>query len=143
LPTDGLFRQPFDLVYTFRFIRHFQLADRQRLYAQIRRVLRPGGLLLFDAVNAVVSRPLREAHPEEYPIYDELYDTLEDLRTELNRAEFELTDQRVVQRGFRRQQQVECLLGPRCRWLSRFVIRVLEQTSRGPGLEWIVTCRRA
>ncbi len=54
---DG-FRLPlspgFDLVYSFRFIRHFHRADRERIYAEIRRVLRPGGIFLMDAVNAGV-----------------------------------------------------------------------------------------
>src|SRR5271169_1536064 len=35
--------QRVDLVYTTKFVRHFQRDDRTRLYAEIRRVLRPGG----------------------------------------------------------------------------------------------------
>ena len=45
------FKTPFDLVYSFRLIRHFERPDRLRLYRQIAAVLRPGGRLVFDAVN--------------------------------------------------------------------------------------------
>ncbi|HXG11715.1 MAG TPA: class I SAM-dependent methyltransferase, partial [Gemmataceae bacterium] len=43
--------QIFDLVYTFRFVRHFRRSDRERLYVQVRRVLKPGGYFVLDAVN--------------------------------------------------------------------------------------------
>jgi ubiquinone/menaquinone biosynthesis C-methylase UbiE len=58
----------FGFAYSFRFVRHFHRADRDRLYAQLRRVLEPGGWLVMDAVNARVSAPIRDANPEAYPI---------------------------------------------------------------------------
>jgi ubiquinone/menaquinone biosynthesis C-methylase UbiE len=136
------FAQEFDLVYSFRFIRHFHRADRERLYAEARRVLRVGGLFLMDAVNERISRPLREAHPEEYPIYDKLYQP-DEVRQELAGAGFELVRSTPVQKWFRWQSTSQWLLGPRCRWLNGLVIRALELWPRREGLEWIVTCRRA
>src|SRR5262249_17496085 len=56
LPFDP---KSFDLVYSFRFIRHFHSADRQRLYAQLKQVLRPGGYFMMDAVNERASKPWR------------------------------------------------------------------------------------
>jgi SAM-dependent methyltransferase len=142
---DG-FRLPFgpsfDLVYTFRFVRHFHHADRQRLYAEIRRVLRPGGYLVMDAVNERISRPLREANPQDYPIYDELYQP-EVLRAELQQAGLEPIELQPVQRCYGWQYRSQVLLGPRANWLNRLVIRGLERLSPCDGLEWIVTCRRA
>jgi SAM-dependent methyltransferase len=135
------FAAVFDLVYSFRFIRHFHRADRERLYGEIRRVLRPGGLFLMDAVNERISRPLREAHPEEYPIYDKLYQP-DELRQELAGAGFELVGMPPVQKKYGLQSLSQRLLGPRCRWLNRLVIRALERLPRSDGLEWIVTCRR-
>jgi ubiquinone/menaquinone biosynthesis C-methylase UbiE len=135
------FAQEFDLVYSFRFLRHFHRADRERLYAEIRRVLRPGGLFLMDAVNEPISRPLRELHPEEYPIYDKLYQPNE-VRQELAGAGFELVRMPPVQKWLRWQSASQRLLGPRCRWLNRLIIRALELLPRRHGLEWIVTCRR-
>lgn len=131
----------FDLVYSFRFIRHFHREDRARLYAQVRRVLVPGGRFVFDAVNERVSRPLREANPSEYPIYDKLYRP-EDLRKELADAGLEVVTLAPVQKLLSLQSRSQWLLGPRARWLNRLVIRGLERLSWRDGLEWIVTCRR-
>src|SRR5690606_24635217 len=41
------FSSSFDLVYSFRFVRHFQRSDRDRLYRQIRQVLKPAGWLVL------------------------------------------------------------------------------------------------
>ncbi len=136
------FARAFDLAYTFRFIRHFHAQDRGRLYAEIRRVLRPGGLLVFDAVNERLSRGLRERRPEDYPIHDELYRP-ERLRSELHAAGFENVELLPVQKWYAWQYRSQVLLGPRASWLNRFVIRALERLPRHDGLEWIVKCRRA
>jgi SAM-dependent methyltransferase len=136
------FDQAFDLVYTFRFVRHFQRTDRDRLYAGIRRVLTPGGHFVMDAVNERFSRPLRQANPEDYPIYDELY-RREGLVRELAEAGLEVVDLEPVQKWYGWQYKSQVLLGPRASWLNRLVIRTLERLPRSEGLEWIVTCRRA
>jgi ubiquinone/menaquinone biosynthesis C-methylase UbiE len=132
----------FDLVYSFRFVRHFHRADRDRLYSEIRRVLRPGGYFLMDAVNARVSRPLREANPEQYPVYDKLHDGQE-LREELAGAGLEPVALEPVHKFYAWQYRSQVLLGPRADWLNRLLIRALESLPAGDGLEWIVTCRRA
>jgi ubiquinone/menaquinone biosynthesis C-methylase UbiE len=131
----------FDLIYSFRFVRHFRAEDRARLYAEIRRVLNPGGFFLMDAVSERVSRPLREAHPDDYPIYDKLY-CPEVLCAELTEAGLEPIALEPVQKFYRWQMRSQVLLGPRANWLNRLVIRGLERLPRREGLEWIVTCRR-
>jgi len=136
------FDQAFDLVYSFRFIRHFHREDRDRLYAEIRRVLKPGGYLVLDAVNERVSRPLRAANPESYPIYDKLYRP-EELREELAGAGLEPVEMRPIQKFYGLQARSQILLGPRANWLNRLIIRGLERMPGRNGLEWIVTCRRA
>lgn len=135
------FAPHFDLVYSFRFVRHFHREDRERLYAEVRRVLNPGGLFVMDAVNEAVSRPLREASPKDYPIYDELYRP-EALRAELRGAGLEPLGLRPVQKCLRWQSRSQVLLGPRANWLNRLVIRALERLPWRDGLEWVVTCRR-
>lgn len=136
------FAGPFDLVYTFRFIRHFHREDRERLYAEVRRVLRPGGYFVMDAVNVRVSKPLRDARPEEYPIHDELY-TPDQLRAELAAAGLGPVALEPVQRRYRLQGRSQMLIGPRANWLNNLVIRGLEMLPARDGLEWVVTCRRA
>lgn len=132
----------FALAYTFRFIRHFHDDDRSRLYAQISRVLKPGGTLVFDAVNERQSKPFRDANPESYPVYDVLYHEAE-LRHELANAGF--TDVRLepIQKRYRWQYLSETLIAPRSRTLNRMIVRGLEALPAHDGLEWIVTCRRA
>jgi ubiquinone/menaquinone biosynthesis C-methylase UbiE len=138
LPFNGAF----DLVYTFRFIRHFHREDRERLYAEVRRVLRPGGYFVMDAVNVRVSKPLRDAHPDEFPVHDELY-TPDRLRAELTAAGLEPVALEPVQKRYRLQHRSQVLIGPRANWLNNLVIRGLELLPARDGLEWVVTCRRA
>ena len=96
----------------------------------------------MDAVNERVARPLREQHPDEYPIYDELY-SREVLRDELAKAGLEVLQLEPVQKCFRWQHRSQTLLGPRANWINRLLIGTLERLPIRDGLEWIVTCRRA
>jgi ubiquinone/menaquinone biosynthesis C-methylase UbiE len=132
----------FDLAYSFRFVRHFREHDRRRLYAEIRRVLKPGGHFIMDAINARISEPLRRQHPDEYPVYDKLYSP-DELRAELSVAGLDVVRMEPVQKRFGWQSRSQVLLGPRADWLNRLVIRMLEWCPGRSGLEWIVTCRRA
>jgi ubiquinone/menaquinone biosynthesis C-methylase UbiE len=131
----------FDLVYVFRLLRHFAAADRARGYAEARRVLRPGGLFVFDAVNAAVSEALRQSAPAgTYPIYDALFrpDTL---RAELASAGFAVVDLHGVQHRYQLQSRVQVLVAPRSQRIARLALAVIERCG-GEPLEWVVTCRR-
>ena len=136
------FEQTFDLAHTFRFIRHFRPGDRERLYRELGRVLKPRAWLVFDAVNEHVSGPLRQAHPDDFPIYDALYSERE-LRDELSAAGFESIELIPVQKYYRLQLASQTWIGPRASWLNRAIVRGLERSPRRDGLEWIVRCRRA
>jgi SAM-dependent methyltransferase len=136
------FRHAFDLVYSFRFVRHFHREDRKRLYAEIHAVLKPGGYFVMDAVNRRVSKPLRDAHPERYVIYDKLY-RQSDLRKELVDAGLRPLDVVPVQKFYRLQYLSQIVLGPRANWLNRLLVHGLERLPATDGLEWVVTCRRA
>jgi ubiquinone/menaquinone biosynthesis C-methylase UbiE len=135
------FAQVFDLVYSFRFVRHFHRKDRERLYAEIRRVLKPGGSFVMDAVNEHVSGPLREGNSDDYPIYDKLYRP-DELHSELTEAGLVPLQMHAVQKRYGWQFRSQVLLGPRVNWLNRLVIRALERLPGRDGLEWVVTCRR-
>jgi SAM-dependent methyltransferase len=135
------FSPGFDLAYSFRFIRHFRRADRERLYAEIRRALRPGGHFLMDAVNERVSAPARAKRPEDYVVYDKLY-RRDELFEELTGAGFTPLSARSVYKFKRCQSLSQILVGPRANWLNRLLIRTLERLPSLGGEEWIVTCRR-
>lgn len=133
--------ETFDLVYSFRFIRHFEKADRLRLYGQIRKVLRPGGLVIFDAVNEKVSAPLRAANPSDYQHYDALFGP-DELRAELRDAGLEVMGFEQVQRRYSILCQLQKFVAPRSRSLARMAMELVEAIPGGEPLEWIVTCRR-
>jgi SAM-dependent methyltransferase len=126
----------FDMIYSFRFVRHFEIAERTALYTQIRDSLADDGLFVFDAVN----ERWRRGGAEGYPIYDVLYDK-ETLTREL--LDHGFTPVRLVDamRQMGLQYRVQLLLGPRSAALARAVIRGLEYLPGSP-LEWIVVCRR-
>lgn len=133
-------RGPFDLAYSFRLIRHFADGDRIRLYRELHRVIRPGGVLVFDAVNAVVSAPLRAASPDAYKHYDALLHPAQ-VEQELRDAGFEVTGLDGVQHRYGMQSALQIYLAPRSRPLARMLMEAVENTG-GEPLEWIVTCRR-
>lgn len=131
----------FDLVYSFRLIRHFERADRCRLLREIARVLRPDGVVLFDAVNAVVSEPLRAARPEGYEHYDALLRQGE-VTEELAECGFTRSRFVPVQRRYGLQYRLQVLVAPRSRWLARAAMEVVDRIGGGEPLEWVVECRR-
>jgi ubiquinone/menaquinone biosynthesis C-methylase UbiE len=137
LPFGG----PFDLVYAFRLIRHFDDADRLRIYAEVARVLAPGGAFVFDAVNERVSRPLRERNPEEYRHYDALLRPAS-IRAELARAGFDAVSLEGVQRRYRLLRRLQLSAASRFPAMTRALMEIADRTG-GEPLEWIVTCRRA
>lgn len=136
------FEAEFDLVFAFRLLRHFDDADRGRIYAQIARVLRPGGLLVFDAVNEVVSASLRDKTPAEYQHYDALLRP-DVLHRELNAAGFEIASLEGVQRRYPLLHQLQTLVAPRSRPVARAAMELVDRFSGGEPLEWIVTCQHA
>jgi len=124
--------EAFDVVYTLRFIRHFQLADRQRLYQEIRRVLRPRGVFVVDALNRRVSLPYRVKHGvEHYQIYDVLYRHGE-LEAELSAAGFRVVELAGIIRHSWMQRPLNRLRRLRMHGLATALIALLE---RIPGRE--------
>jgi SAM-dependent methyltransferase len=130
----------FDLVYTFRLVRHFDVADRLSMLKEIARVTRRGALLVFDAVNRVVSEPLRAAAPEEYKHFDALMNP-ESIREEIETSGFTLESLVGVQHRYPLLNFVQVYVGPRSPSLARSVMEVVDR-SGGKPLEWIVVCRR-
>ena len=132
----------FDLVYSFRLIRHFERAERQAIYRQVAAVTRPGARFVFDAVNQTVSAVLRaRARPGEYRHFDALLDP-DTIRDETTEAGFIVESLEGVQRNYSLLQGVETFLAPRSRVIARAMMESLDRLPFGQPLEWIVTCRR-
>lgn len=127
-----------DLVYTFRFIRHFEFEQRQRIYEQVRSALKDGGLFVFDAVNVAVDLPSRK---EPSPIYDVFY-TPDEIRRELADHGFTTLALVDVIRHFTLQHWLQVVVAPRSHGLARALIAALEHVPGDP-LEWVIVCRKA
>lgn len=131
----------FDAVYTTRFVRHFQSDDRQRLYTEIRRVLRPHGAFVVDALNYDVSYPARlKRGLDHYQIYDVLYRPGE-VEAELAAAGFRVLAVEGLLKHFPLQQRLN-----RLRFRLGGVVRVLiDALERLPGRHpstWMVLCEK-
>jgi len=65
----------YDMVFSFRFLRHFIDADRGRILFQINKILKRGGVLVFDAPNENIEKKIRHIlGKSKYPVYDFLWD---------------------------------------------------------------------
>lgn len=136
LPLDG---GQFDLAFSLRFVRHFAADDRERLYAELRRVLRPGGALIVDAQN----RAVREAgHVERHAVYDELYSP-ESLRRELESHGFRLVELHGIIQHHRLQRRLNRLRSLRLERLARRLIAALERVPSTQPSTWMVLGERS
>lgn len=134
------FPSRFDLVYSFRLIRHFGAEDRLRLYREAARVLKPGGRLVFDAINRRVYEPIR-ARTTRLKHFDESLDR-EALYAELKSAGFEVESLAGAQHHYGALYRLQVLVAPRSAKLARMAMNVIDGVGGGEPLEWIVTCRR-
>jgi SAM-dependent methyltransferase len=129
----------FDLVFSVRFVRRFEPEPRRRLYAEIHRVLRPGGHVVLDAQNRLVAGPHREGR-QGYPVYDELWQR-DELVAELEAAGFAVKHLEGIMRRFAWQWRLHRLRRFRLAAPARALIRALEWTpSRNPST-WMVLCQ--
>ncbi len=129
----------FDLVYSVRFVRRFEAEQRQTIYAEMRRVLRPGGHLILDAQNKLVAGPHREGR-NDYPVYDELW-LRDELIAELEGAGFTPQHLEGIMRQFAWQWRLHRLRRFRLGGPARLLIRALEWTSDSNPSTWMVLSR--
>jgi len=135
---------PFDFIFTFRFIRHFDMEHRVRLYAAIYSRLKPHGILMFDVVNSVYNmqdRPSTAVKPDALPVFDAGY-TIEQFRDEINAGGFEVLDMYPVIRHFPFQSWISSKLYDVAPVFSRWIVRTIETIPSRSPLEWIAVCRR-
>ena len=132
----------FDAAYTLRFIRHFHAVERGRLYAELRRVLRPHGVFIVDALNRDASYPYRlKRGLEHYPIYDELY-RRDEIVAELQAAGFEVVRVAPMIRHAPLQRALNRLRRVRLDLVARALIGALEYLPETRPSGWMLLCRK-
>jgi ubiquinone/menaquinone biosynthesis C-methylase UbiE len=133
----------FDAVYTLRFVRHFRLDDRRRLYQEIHRVLRPRGVFMIDALNRNVSYAQRlHRGLEHYPIYDMLY-CREEIEAELQAAGFRVVAVEAIIKHATLQRALNRLRRVKLDWIARALIGLLEYLPSREPSSWMLLCERA
>ncbi len=135
------FEQPFDLVMTFKLVRHFDRADRAELYRNMRRVLRPGGYLLLDVANAPANRWLHTKWGLEKVWIDDFWFTPDDFRSEMRDSGFADVRLIPVQPALRIHYYLWNHLGRMSATAARVASRWLDRLSVGEPLEWMALCR--
>lgn len=133
------------LAFTFRFLRHFQTAEREQLYAELRNCLAPRGLLVFDVVGADMLRRIEAQMPTrpagEIPIYDVSY-TLPEFAAEMRRNGFAMKKAVPVLRQFSSQSRLSYLYAHRAQGMVDAAVRLLELVPSSAPLEWIAVCEK-
>lgn len=134
-----------DFLYSFRFIRHFQHADRVRLYQEIASCLRPQGVFMLDVVNQTVRQRAdakQPAVPEgELAVYDATY-TSASFHQEMLAHGFDVVHMTPVVAHFTLQSWMSYRLDRRWHALARWTVQTLEHVPSTQPLEWVVLCRK-
>ncbi|MCD7761934.1 MAG: methyltransferase domain-containing protein [Lachnospiraceae bacterium] len=98
----------FDVVTTFRYIRHFEYAARRELYKKIRHNLKEDGILIFDVPNIKLETNLRRVTGwTNYNIYD-MFWTVESMSRELEQNGFRVAYVIAVGTGLMEEVQETC-----------------------------------
>lgn len=139
-------QNPFDLVYSFRFIRHFDRDERRALYSGIRSRLRTNGTLVFDVVNKRVRDRLdtrtAPAAQSALPVFDMTYEP-DSFRTEMNAAGFAVRALVPVIGHFQLQSTISHKLDAVAPALSRGLIGAIERIPATQPLEWVAVCSKS
>ena len=136
-------KEKFDVVYSFRFIRHLKLRDRMKVYVQIKKIMNDDGYFIMDAVNYNKSFYVRKRKGfKNYPIYDRLYKKKE-LVKELEKNGFKI----VVLKGCLNHLYTSTAISKlsmllKCPSVGFRLIKFVESFNSNNPLEWIVVCRK-
>lgn len=129
----------FNCVYTFRFIRHLNPKQRVDFFSEIKRVLKKGGTLMFDASN-------NGYVDKTGVIYDQQW-SKDELISEINKEGFTLIEMVGNVRYYWLQ---DLLSGFRHVMLDEFAIKLIRRIEYSKTrdsrfekpLEWLVFCQK-
>lgn len=145
LRSNEILPDQFDMVYSFRFIRHFHQADRRRIYREIRSKLKMDGILIFDVVDKFTRNRLdsKGTHDTEnaLPVYDVTY-TKAEFNSEMAANGFDVISLRPVLNHFWIQYWISIKLYDIFPEFHVKLINFFERIPTPAPLEWIAVCRR-
>lgn len=134
-------KEQFDLIFSYRFIRHFMREDRTTIYNQVHRHLKKGGYFIFDVVNKEVSLPVRiKEGLKHYPVYDELYNRDEFL-VEMEKEGFFVKELINTHPLYPLLYKIQLLLGPHLEKITYNLLKFIENNFKKRNLEWIAVCQ--
>lgn len=89
----------FDVITSFRYLRHFDYGERAVIYKRIQKLLENGGIVIFDYPNRVAELVLREKMGwQKFNVYDVFW-SLDSLKREVNENGFEIVNYIPVGEG--------------------------------------------
>ena len=136
-------KEKFDLIFSFRFIRHFRKRDRIKIYKTVKKHLANDGFFIFDVVNKEVSLPLRlKEGLDKYPVYDKLY-TRDEFLKEMREEGFLVKELIPTHPRYSLLYKIQIYLGPRSEKLTYNLLRFIENNCQSKNLEWIAVCQSA
>ena len=143
-------KERFQLVFSFRFIRHFKLPDRARIYQSIHSTLDEGGHLIFDVVgkrmrNRIESRITPDQISQmkgRLSVYDVRYEEGE-FRSEMADHGFEVVSMKPVVKHYFWQTMLSHRLDHRLPRLAQCLVNAVESLPSSRPLEWIAVCKKA
>ncbi|MBC8495004.1 methyltransferase domain-containing protein [archaeon] len=138
--------QKYDLIFTFRFIFHFNKGDREKIYSMIHKSLKKNGSLVFEARNKDVAGKIKSVvkfflGKEKYKVYQKLY-THSELVAELEKNGFKI----IKSRGNICNFWLETLISKvfyyiGFKQIGIKIIRNIEKNCNNP-LSWTVLCEK-
>ncbi len=109
---EDTLEEKFDVVTTFRYIRHFEYTTRCKIYSKIRNNLKEDGILIFDVPNIRLETKVRDATGwEKYNIYD-MFWTAESMSRELEQNGFRVAYVIAIGTGLMEDVSVKCVNEP-------------------------------
>jgi hypothetical protein len=134
-----------DFCFTFRFIRHFRLKDRERLYGLLRHRLTPNGLLMFDVVGKSMRGRIEAKQKGQASrglcVYDVSYSEA-DFQKEMEDNGFKVIFMDPVVRCFNLQSWLSHKFDDILNGLTMTAVSLLEKFPSRHPVEWIALCQR-
>jgi len=132
------------LIYSFRFIRHFKTPDRMRLYKAFHGLLDNHGILIFDVLHYEKITFIRNMENRgQEKIYDKIYPDKKALENEIYTAGYEILELKGGIRHFYAQAAISRISNKlKMDRIGIKMIHFLEGIPLGRPLESIIICRK-